>query len=375
MKQRFFVFLLVVFAILFCSSLVNAKIFTEEGKSYVEQELEEGWNLIAGISFSEDLHENSEIELDSILSSYYYDAETKKDIEIRPLYEAGDINPLVLYGHAFWVYSAKKGKIVYKVSPSFIDKSLSGHDNLYSGWNPVAINQEMYGKSWEEFRGNCEFLEAKIWEPEQQDWSDLNLDSRLNFESEEELTGKGINIRVEENCKFMKQGENGGGGGGGGSSGGGRSSRRSNESGVNISTVPPSPDTTVSHETPAIESSKEEEFTSPPTESNISIYFIIFGILIILVIIIIILRIIFRKKESKIVEEGLEIGRMNKLIEEANILLNSGQNNEASKKYLEIMGLYNSLSDEDKTTFYPKIIEFYNKLNAGGYSGAGSLEY
>lgn len=203
LKTKLFYLILII---LISINGISAKIILENGKYYVEQDLKEQWNLIAGISFSDELNSNSELNLDSIFKSYYYDAKTKKNIEIRPEYQANEQEPLVLYRNAFWVFSAIPGKIIYKVSPSFVNKSkLLGYYQFYSGDNLIGINDEIYGKKLNEIKGDCEIAEANFWDAKKQNWTEISLDEELIFESRESLVGKGINIKVREDCQFFNK--------------------------------------------------------------------------------------------------------------------------------------------------------------------------
>jgi subtilisin family serine protease len=182
---------------------IDARVFYENESYYVEQKLGEQWNLIAGISFN-DIHKSSYLTKEAIFKSYYYDAKTGKDIEIRPDYKAGNVDSLILYSNAFWVFSAKPGKIVYKASPSFVNKSrVGGYYKFYKGNNLIAINEEMYGKSLDEIKGNCSILEASYWDAGKQNWTILNVNAKLNFKSKDELTGLGIRIKVAGDCGFF----------------------------------------------------------------------------------------------------------------------------------------------------------------------------
>jgi hypothetical protein len=184
-------------------SFVNARIFVENNVYYVEQDLKEQWNLIAGISFS-DIYSKSYLTKDAIFKSYYHDAKTNTDIEIRPDYKAGNIDPLILYSNAFWVFSAKTGKITYKASPSFVNKSrIGGYYQFYSGDNLIAINDEMYGKSLDELKGNCSITDASFWDASLRNWTKLNVYDKLNFETQDSLVGKGIRIKVAKDCGFF----------------------------------------------------------------------------------------------------------------------------------------------------------------------------
>jgi hypothetical protein len=195
-----------IFTILFlCSiSLADARIFSEGGDYYVEQDLKVGWNLISGISFSDPLHSSSVVVLDEILSSYYFKAEIQEDVQIRPVYEAGTVDALVLYANAFWVNSLKADKIIYKASSSFVNKSkLGGYYSFYAGNNTLAINNDMYNKTINELKADCDAVHARSWNASSQSWINIGLDQRLNFESQDTLTGRGLSIGVTSDCKFM----------------------------------------------------------------------------------------------------------------------------------------------------------------------------
>jgi hypothetical protein len=193
-----------IFLILMSLSFIQARIFQENNVNYIEVNLKEQWNLIAGISFSDALHSSSYLTKDAIFKSYYHDAKTNKDIEIRPDYKAGNVDPLFLYSNAFWVFSAKPGKIVYKASPSFVNKTrLGGFYQFYAGDNLIAINDEMYGKTINQIKGDCSIVSASFWDALNQSWISLDLDSALNFETQEGLVGKGIRVKVAGDCRFF----------------------------------------------------------------------------------------------------------------------------------------------------------------------------
>ncbi len=197
---------------LFCISLIlfsnfsESRIFLENENYYVEQELEKGWNLVAGISFSEKLHEDSELNLNAIWKSFYHNAETNEDVEIRPNYQVGNVEPLSFYANAFWVFSAKGGTLIYKVSPSFISpERLGGAYEFFKGDNLIAINDLIYGKSLEQIKGDCEISDASYWDAEKQNWTSISLNKKINFKSQDELIGEGIRIKVEDNCEFLNK--------------------------------------------------------------------------------------------------------------------------------------------------------------------------
>jgi|TARA_B100002003_G_scaffold35505_1_gene30888 hypothetical protein len=196
------IFVILVFSIHF---FVGAEVVRYDGRGYVSVDIEEGWNLISGISFSSDLHSSSELDLYGLISAYYFDAKTQERVEVRPIYSAGNIGALELYTNAFWVNSLVSGKLVYPASPGFLDKeAVGGFYQFYAGDNLIAINEDMYGKSVNQLSGDCLVNEANYWDAENQAWVSLNLDEPLDFGGTG-LIGKGIRVNVQGDCKFFDE--------------------------------------------------------------------------------------------------------------------------------------------------------------------------
>lgn len=193
--------LVLIFSLFFCIFLINftsAGLINEDNRLYVEQDLTEEWNIISGISFSSPLYSSSSIEMEALISSYYWDAGKQEKIEIRPIYGAGNISAEELYNNAFWVYSLKKGKIVYPVSSRFLLDEIQ----LKKGMNLIAFREKMFSKSLNDVKGNCVILSSQIWIPENQAWKNISLNEHLNY-SEEYLIGKGISLKVEKDCSLF----------------------------------------------------------------------------------------------------------------------------------------------------------------------------
>lgn len=300
-KNLHFILILTFFSLL-CLNLIEAKLFEEDGKYYVEQELETEWNLVAGISFS-NFHKNTEINEEDILSSYYYDAKTQENIEIKPTYNAGEIDSLILYKNAFWIYSIKNETIIYQVSPSFISKdNIEGGYQFYAGKNLIAINNEIYGKSLNELKGNCNIIRSSIWNPKTQLPEIIDVTKKLDFESQDILTGKGINIEVSSNCRFIDGSGNTGGGNTGGSSGSTGSSGSSGGSSTPLST--PSNNITIQSTNPQTTTQNRENpltTTNLKTKKALLYFFIILtiNIVLILIAIFIYLKIINKEKQEE----------------------------------------------------------------------------
>jgi hypothetical protein len=300
-QKIFSITLILTITFLLSITTIQAKIFQENGTYYVEQEIEKEWNLIAGLSFS-NFHESSEITTDHILSAYYFDSKTQKNIEIKPVYSAGDIDSLTLYKNPFWIHSIQKGKIVYQVSPSFISKNnLAEGYKFYKGKNLIAINNEIYGKSLNEIKGNCQITNASIWNAKTQASEAININAKITFDSQDNLTGKGISLEITNDCGFMALvtppgGSSSGGGGSsssnssGGSSSSSSSSNNSEENPLGDSN-PPSP-------------TQNDEDNKPLTKTKrqkILFYFFIFLLInIILIITTILIYLRIRRNEDKL---------------------------------------------------------------------------
>jgi len=295
-KNLHLILILTLFSLL-CLNTTEAKIFEEDGKYYVEQELETEWNLVAGISFS-NFHEDTKLNSDHFLSSYYFNAQTQENIEIRPVYSVVEIDSLTLYKNAFWVYSISSGTIIYQVSTSFISKdNIAGGYQFYSGKNLIAINNEMYGKTLTEIKGNCNIVNASIWNPKTQLPETININEKLDFESQDNLTGKGINIEVIDDCRFIdgSRGNTGGGNTGG-------------NSGSSSSSSTPLSTPTINNSTPLENSSTTSPNTKEPStlselreKKPLIYFFIVITIIIVLILIsiLIYIKIVNKEREEK----------------------------------------------------------------------------
>jgi subtilisin family serine protease len=204
-KEKAF-FLVVLLFIVVLSFFVSAEVIEDDGVNYVSINVSNRWNLISGISFNEnDIHKTSKVNLFGLWRANYWDAENQSLVEIRPTYSiVGEVDPLKFYSSAFWVFSAVPGKLIYRASPSFIDKERAGgYYEFFKGDNVIAINDEMYGMSVNEIKGDCDVLNASYWDAEKQDWVLLGASDGLDFVSRELLVGHGINVKVSEDCKFF----------------------------------------------------------------------------------------------------------------------------------------------------------------------------
>ena len=96
---------------------------------------------------------------------------------------------------AFWVYSDKSEKTEYWLedSPIQFDKR-----QLYTGWNFFGVTPDMYDKTLQEIKGDCNILNSAWWSSMQQSWQ-INL-SEKRFNNQ--ILGQGIIINVESNCKL-----------------------------------------------------------------------------------------------------------------------------------------------------------------------------
>jgi hypothetical protein len=76
-KFFFFIFIFLILMSLF-SFFCSGKLFQKEGVYYIEQDIEEKWNLISGISFAEGDVLDEGISKNAIFKAYYYDSEIGK---------------------------------------------------------------------------------------------------------------------------------------------------------------------------------------------------------------------------------------------------------------------------------------------------------
>jgi hypothetical protein len=188
-----------------------------------ELNLEKGWNLIAyGESFpfymSEGyIGENLPIyqkimdyinipdinrkKADAPLFAYLYNPETNNYIKIFPDNEVGDT--VTKSNYAMWVYVKEPTKVKYFApnAPKLSDTK------LINGWNFLAINPEMVGKSLNEIKGNCDWSKIYYYSTQKiegSNWIDLlNNDNFVDEKLTESSVGMGMLIKINNNyCKL-----------------------------------------------------------------------------------------------------------------------------------------------------------------------------
>jgi hypothetical protein len=85
--------------------------------------------------------------------------------------------------------------------------------DLKAGWNFVGITQDMYrgqwnprsgneGEyfSWDAIKGNCNYEKIYYWNPEKQNWNNLDPATQIKSYDFDDFLGLGMIVKVSENC-------------------------------------------------------------------------------------------------------------------------------------------------------------------------------
>ena len=177
-----------------------ATIEKKNGDYEVAIGVEQGWNLVAGTVPNDGILSDSTIKLSNIKAVWYYSPLQKKYIQVHPNTDWENINKddedFVL-SNAMWLYSDKSGLLKY----STLEDYPSDERQLYAGWNFVSITPDFTesGKypdvTLEELSGNCNIEKAYYFT--NGNWVEFNMP-----EMDSSLSGRGLVIKVTQNCKM-----------------------------------------------------------------------------------------------------------------------------------------------------------------------------
>jgi len=184
---------------------VSAGTMTREGLGPydVEIELEEGWNLIAGIFPEEAIASNSEIKITDlrVVWSYvpklvqYYQVYPVNEFDELPVSVASQIDEDEVLTNGMWVYSEKAGMLRYNTLEDYLQLS---ERQLYSGWNFVTVTPDLVEIDFENLKGSCNVERFYWWDNIRQDWLMLTLTDDL----EPQMIGTSALIKVSDDCKL-----------------------------------------------------------------------------------------------------------------------------------------------------------------------------
>ncbi|MFH1452238.1 MAG: hypothetical protein ABIF88_03640 [archaeon] len=167
--------------------------------------IEEGWNLVSGTVISDGIMPDSVVKLEDLKAMWYYSPIQQKYFQVYPETDwegiMADDEDFAL-SNAMWVYSEKAGLLKY----STLEDYSSEERDLYAGWNLVSMTPDFleggkYGElTLEEISGNCNF--EKVYYYGLGEWKEYNF-----AEMENSLLGRGLAIKVSQNCKMSYTGE------------------------------------------------------------------------------------------------------------------------------------------------------------------------
>jgi len=194
-----------ILSLLSLAVFVSANSMVKNSNEVYEAEvyLSEGWNLISGTIPEDGILTDSDIKISDITAMWYYSPLQKKYIRVYPDIDWDAINQddedFVLTS-AMWIYSKRAGVIKYSTLEDY--PSLENRQ-LYSGWNLVSMTPDMIESSenpdltFEDIKGNCNVEKAYYFFDG--DWMLFDMP-----EMDSTLLGKGMAIRVSDNCKLGK---------------------------------------------------------------------------------------------------------------------------------------------------------------------------
>tara|TARA_Y100000034_G_C6786767_1_gene351992 strand:- start:250 stop:894 length:645 start_codon:yes stop_codon:yes gene_type:complete len=205
MKEKI-ILSIAILSLLSLAIFVSAATMEEKGSGYeVTVHLSQGWNLIAGTVIEDGISENSDIGLNDIDAMWYYSPLQRKYLEVYPNTDWDGINQDdedFALTNAMWIYSKDSGNIKYNTLEDY--PPLESRQ-LYSGWNLVSMTPDMIESqenpdlTFEEITGDCNVEKAYYFFDG--NWVLFDMP-----EMDSTLLGKGMAIKVTQNCKLGKTG-------------------------------------------------------------------------------------------------------------------------------------------------------------------------
>ena len=219
MKKRMILFLLILISLTSFAS-ASMTILDEYGNGITYQvniNIEEGWNIISGLSDVREIQSDSQIKKEDIGAMWYYSPVKKEYLNmLYPNMNEDEFNEDVSYyggdnlilNSAKWIYSKKSGTLKYATA-AYKKKE---DKKLVKGWNFVSITPEITidinsaGPEEEEkytfdaMKGDCNIQKAYFFDSKNQEW----FDYRLTEELDSALNGVGAVIKVSEDCAMSK---------------------------------------------------------------------------------------------------------------------------------------------------------------------------
>jgi hypothetical protein len=135
----------------------------------MDRNIEEGWNLVYGMIYLEQIQEESQITKGDIQAIYAYAPKANKYAMLYPEPTEEDVAIIqredddYLAQAAFWIYSTKRGTLKYKNYDPYV--SIEGRE-VYSGWNILGITPDMVESptnptlTLEDIKGDCNVEKA-----------------------------------------------------------------------------------------------------------------------------------------------------------------------------------------------------------------------
>jgi hypothetical protein len=203
--------------------LVGLVVFVSAARNWegeVGASISNGWNLVYGLAEPSQLEAGS-LEPSHIKAIYAFIPQTQEYFRMWPSPSFEDVENLKsiiseeeLAQTAFWVYSDKtvEGELngmAHGTEYGLNEKIIPYNERaIYQGWNFIGVTLDMRGIKINDAKGDCNIL--KICDYARQNWDCLSGEDigTHTFADQNSDIGKGLVIKVSDNCKLGTIGGN-----------------------------------------------------------------------------------------------------------------------------------------------------------------------